>query len=325
MSVVWYSLDPVNCKIDFYPCYISSKLEESYNKGEHLCVLGPSFFNATIHLKSPFYQTTSEQHGRHGFKPPGYRSVRRKIIDNDKTLEVKVSQYHREWRINDSYGEDLITVDIPDEILSNNKKQYTIHCWEPRHLESEDTKDVIVWEWCRGTPEKQGDLYRLSNNWWTPYLYEQNKLLEEAFKTNKRSIIIYLPHDNSMREIKFNGTSYSSQDDIVNKKSRLIRRTIINTTELRNIIKQVNKNIDYDCLLDSLDIPNDYYCCISQGIMKDPVSTIDGFIYDRKSIERWFEISSKSPLTGLELNSKKLTPNFYLKEKIEKYLLDTNV
>jgi hypothetical protein len=322
MSIVWYSLDPVNRKIDFYPYYIACKLEDAYSTGENLCVLGASFFNATVHFKYPFYQTTIQQYDRCGFKPPGFRSVRRKVIEGDKTIDVKVSLYHQEWRINDNYGEDLIKMDIPEEVLIDNQRQSTISSWEPEHLNTEDIQDVIVWEWCRGIPEKQGNLYRLSNNWWTPYLYEQNKLIEEAFKSNEDSIIISLPCDNSTREIKFNGTSYASQCDTINKKTRLIRRTIISTHELKNIIRQVDKSIDYDCIVDLLDIPNEYYCCISQCIMQDPVSTVDGFNYDRKNIERWFQVSSKSPLTGLELSSKKLTPNFQLKDQIEKYLIE---
>ena len=53
--------------------------------------------------------------------------------------------------------------------------------------------------------------------------------------------------------------------------------------------------------------------------MLDPVKTIDGFTYDRISIEKWFEKSYKSPLTGLELQSKYLEPNTDLKLKIEEF------
>ena len=53
--------------------------------------------------------------------------------------------------------------------------------------------------------------------------------------------------------------------------------------------------------------------------MLDPVKTVDGFTYDRISIEKWFENSSKSPLTGLQLESKDLESNTDLKLKIEKF------
>ena len=68
------------------------------------------------------------------------------------------------------------------------------------------------------------------------------------------------------------------------------------------------------------EIPIEFICCISQDIMTDPVKTSDGFIYDRKSIEKWFENSNKSPLTGLELNNKTLTTNNVLKSIITKYI-----
>ena len=54
--------------------------------------------------------------------------------------------------------------------------------------------------------------------------------------------------------------------------------------------------------------------------MCDPVTTVDGFTYDRNSIERWFNISDKSPLTGLNIESKILIENNLLKEQITNYL-----
>ena len=53
--------------------------------------------------------------------------------------------------------------------------------------------------------------------------------------------------------------------------------------------------------------------------MKDPVKTKDGFTYDSESIQRWLATSWKSPLTGLELESKALVPNDELKIQIEEF------
>lgn len=52
--------------------------------------------------------------------------------------------------------------------------------------------------------------------------------------------------------------------------------------------------------------------------MKDPVSTVDGFTYDRESIEEWFNQGNRtSPMTGLPLSSLTLTPNYVLRSMID--------
>jgi hypothetical protein len=35
------------------------------------------------------------------------------------------------------------------------------------------------------------------------------------------------------------------------------------------------------------ELPRDFYCPISNDVMEDPVTTVDGFTYERKEIERW--------------------------------------
>ncbi len=50
--------------------------------------------------------------------------------------------------------------------------------------------------------------------------------------------------------------------------------------------------------------------------INDPVITEDGHTYERTAIIEWFYTSSKSPKTGLILESKKLVPNRVLKSII---------
>ena len=75
-------------------------------------------------------------------------------------------------------------------------------------------------------------------------------------------------------------------------------------------------------LIDSDIIPKEFCCCISQEIMTDPVKTIDGFTYDRSSIERWFIEHCTSPLTNIPLASKELVPNDELREQIIAYTVE---
>jgi F-box/WD-40 domain protein 7 len=53
------------------------------------------------------------------------------------------------------------------------------------------------------------------------------------------------------------------------------------------------------------------YCPLTMEVMRDPVITADGQTNERKEREIWFELGNRtSPLTGAELPSTHLTPNF---------------
>lgn len=69
-------------------------------------------------------------------------------------------------------------------------------------------------------------------------------------------------------------------------------------------------------------VPKEYYCSISGLIMVDPVNTVDGQTYEREEIERWLITDNKdtSPLTGLKLSSKTLTPVILIRNQIADFL-----
>jgi len=54
--------------------------------------------------------------------------------------------------------------------------------------------------------------------------------------------------------------------------------------------------------------------------MKDPVSTLDGQVYERAAIECWLEQHITSPLTGATLESRALIPQFLLRSLIKEWL-----
>ena len=43
---------------------------------------------------------------------------------------------------------------------------------------------------------------------------------------------------------------------------------------------------------------------------------MDGFTYERSAIEQWLKTHNTSPATGLELESKQLSPNYSLRSLI---------
>lgn len=58
-------------------------------------------------------------------------------------------------------------------------------------------------------------------------------------------------------------------------------------------------------------------CSITCELMVDPVETVDGHTYERRSIEKWFERNITSPMTGSELPNLSLNSNEELKKVIE--------
>ncbi|MBS0351569.1 MAG: ankyrin repeat domain-containing protein, partial [Proteobacteria bacterium] len=73
-----------------------------------------------------------------------------------------------------------------------------------------------------------------------------------------------------------------------------------------------------------VEIEEDFLCPITQSLIRDPVTTADGQMYEREAIELWFsEGKTTSPSTNDPLTSKVLTPNVFAKKQINS-LIDKN-
>jgi len=46
----------------------------------------------------------------------------------------------------------------------------------------------------------------------------------------------------------------------------------------------------------------------------------DGHSYEREAITEWLQTHQTSPMTGVVLQSKEITPNYNLKSQIKEYL-----
>tara|TARA_R110002012_G_scaffold321315_1_gene548627 strand:- start:171 stop:1244 length:1074 start_codon:yes stop_codon:yes gene_type:complete len=348
MKVVWISVDPVRRKIDFYPSPIAKRIETAYSERDawapSACVLGSDFFNATVHFhpSGTCYQSTPGMSmGRAGFKQPGYRSVKRVFVNELDSISLYTKQVHGEWRIAKSetdYGNDMSSFStvqlsevIPDntrvECGSNNNIEEQLKVWTSEDLNSGAFDvNVVVWQWCRGTPENQGNLLHLGDEWWAPYNSEITSIIEQAFKNQEQNVNIELPVIGE-RTIKFqDDTCYASQYTLDRTKSRFVRRVVKTIQEVKIMFDNLSKPLlNIDELIAGLPdgtYPHEFNCPILQDIMKDPVTTIDGFTYERMAIEPWFQTSSKSPLTGLSLTSKALIPNTNLKQAIDKFIAE---
>jgi len=338
--VAWLSVDPVRRKLDFYPKAIAAKIEKSYQDRDpwnpSACVLGSDFFNATVHFhpSGSCYQTTPGMSmGRAGFKQPGYRSVKRVIkpTEGPPTVVVFSKQVHGEWRIAASESESEVKFEesVPSECLvegaaASADATPNFRPWSGNDLSSGAWDvSVIVWQWCRGVPERQGNLMALSDEWWCPYLTLENGAIEAAFSDGHDSLELEILERRLL--IKFTrGQSFALQRDERRGKERTVRRVVKTVQELKVMLdRMMTPPIDPTELsevMPSSSIPHHFFCPITQDVMNDPVKTVDGMCYDRPAIERWFTTHSTSPLTGLPLTAKTLVPHAVLREQITKFV-----
>ena len=273
--------------------------------------------------------------GRAGFKQPGYRSVKR-ICTSDPNMLITIygKQVYGEWRIavnevdSEIQFQETISRDLWFETSDNIDNIVTISNWKPEDIDSSALdKNVIVWQWCRGVPENQGDLTRLSDSWWVPYNYQNNESIENAFKNGKYNVDnvnIELPVIGE-RTIEFiRNSCYAKQISPDGTKVRIVRRVIKTVQILKTMFHLIsNPPLDISTIITGLPegtIPHHFNCPILQDIMSNPVKTADNHVYDRQAIERWFTINNTSPLTGLRLPNKSLTPYLELKNEIDAFL-----
>jgi len=338
--ICWLSLDPVRRAVNFYPYEIATKLEVALSEGEEACALGADFFNATVHFQANgvCYQTTPGQHmGRSGFKAPGYRSVKRLLHPAaQSTVQVHGKRVHGEWRLVDTQtdAEYTFTEAVPMSCLLSQEEELevaTLQPWTAEDLRCTSAEDlargVIIWQWCRGTPEADGDLLRLSDDKWCPYMQADNATIERAFQNQEQRAEISLAHTTATRKLQIMmnpGSSHALQRDEANQKERAVRRVVKTIQELNEMHERMKAQ---EQLIEGIGVPNeflaaappDFFCPITQDIMRNPVCTVDGHTYEREAIEQWFDAHNTSPLTGLPLASLNLRPNLGLIQQIQHF------
>ena len=71
---------------------------------------------------------------------------------------------------------------------------------------------------------------------------------------------------------------------------------------------------------EAVEVPHDYICPITSEIMNDPVTTVDGFTYERTAITEWLRTKDTSPSTGATLEITMLIPNLSLRSVIRSFV-----
>ncbi len=85
-------------------------------------------------------------------------------------------------------------------------------------------------------------------------------------------------------------------------------------------MKRFNKELKIALKEKKTKIPEAFICPITQDIMNDPVFASDGHTYERTAIELWLKNNNTSPMTGLQLSNKQLTPSHTLKSMIREFI-----
>lgn len=68
-------------------------------------------------------------------------------------------------------------------------------------------------------------------------------------------------------------------------------------------------------------VPASFKCPITHDVMRDPVVTQDGHVYEREAIQEWFRRGHRtSPVTGMMLPNLALLPEVPLRRAIEEYM-----
>jgi hypothetical protein len=75
--------------------------------------------------------------------------------------------------------------------------------------------------------------------------------------------------------------------------------------------------------MSEVPVPDEYLCPITNEIMRDPATTVDGFTYERGAIELWLKNHDTSPSTGATLALKLLIPNLGIRSLIRDFQEDT--
>lgn len=344
-QVVWLSLDPVKSQIDFYPKSFAEAIEMTFSKKLEKCVLGPDFFNATVHVDNHehLYQTTPGQFFGRTFKQPGYRTVARIQKEEMHSVKVFARRIHGEWRIcNVTDAERTFDVKIPEGCVVNVASDATTgnrvvpRIWRPEDLEeAAHTTLFVVWQWCK---RMDVEFQSLDDDMWSPcvslstssthgetlicvcvlracrYLHENNAKLEAAHRRNDNSTTIEVGKRSFTVQFSPN-TCFATQKD--GYKCRSVRRVIETGFKLKKMLDAMEPAANYAAdsvgeeIFANMTIQS-FLCPITHQVMQDPVMTADGHSYEREAIEEWYASQINTPLCLFCLNPAQALQSYHL-------------
>ena len=134
----------------------------------------------------------------------------------------------------------------------------------------------------------------------------------------KNNLLTKLPVNTlvRMKQIKclnIYNNKFDENEPLVFPKTFLDKVTVhgdyrIITPDKYELFDFLKKNKDEDIVLNTIDLQ----CPISKHVMIEPVSTVNGYTYEKYCIEKWLRKNNTDPLSGQTLTSKLLVPNLIL-------------
>ena len=79
----------------------------------------------------------------------------------------------------------------------------------------------------------------------------------------------------------------------------------------------IEATVELNSIEFTMEFPESLCCPITFELLEDPVTTIEGFTYNRNWIEQYFSRSNISPSTNELIENKSLIPNYDIREIIE--------
>lgn len=109
---------------------------------------------------------------------------------------------------------------------------------------------------------------------------------------------------------------------IVETKTESVQKEI-KDTKLQEIEEEeegfTSISFDESHMCEYTGVPMNFLCPITHEVMEEPVIIETGHTYEKSAIEYWLKENTTCPLTGLEVKSKKLQSNYYLKSSIDEW------
>jgi len=126
------------------------------------------------------------------------------------------------------------------------------------------------------------------------YMQDHNARIEQAFSNREEDARIDI-EDRELRVTFTQGSTFALQRDVLRQKERAVRRVVKTAQEINEMHRRMQAQ-ESQISGEEMGVafsagetaPAEFFCPITQDVMREPVCTVDGHTYERIAIERWF-------------------------------------
>lgn len=299
MAVV--TLCPTAAEVVPVPKHIAATILGEYASGALACNMGADFFNATFHFADrtgQHIQTTLpafDGSTRHATKQAGYRDVRLIDVDRTPVFEYGVARgAEPRFCVGDGWREDgsVKSFPIPDDCIVDMRTAVG------------DAESEVRW-YCSADSTPDRGIHEIDSRAWLPYTHDATLKIETAFQADEPrcSVDVF----GTEYEVSFLSGCYAVQSR--GGAERLVMRKLV--AKGASLVPALPENVS------ATSPPAAFLCPILHTLMEDPVTTSDGFTYERSAVSKWLADHDRSPMTNLPLETKDVVPNHALAAAIK--------